>query len=695
MEKYNKYGESLYLDCGCKDKKPIKKKNNCSCGGINLPSHDNEIEVLIRQLKREVKELLKTTNAKLLCQDKKIAETMVYIKNNLSNAIRNLLDSMLNNGELDDIITDTILDSIEELEKDIETLSKFPKSNLNYERIGRIINKTPYCDSTSNGYVGMQGGTLVDDNTFVYITNHRSVNGYVDENSLIKKIDLTTGEVLDSKVVEIGHGNGLCYDKCTNKYYVACAHGNIINENFSNKIIVLDENFNIENTITTSINFDSLCIDEHGVLYGGVTYRQDAVNGMKIFKLNKRDFSVVNTIVLDNGIDRQIGTGQDFAIYNDLIYFLQHDPTCIYVYDLKGKLKLVYNLKTYDQFINIGEVENISSFENGEFLIGSALIEFGNLHMLEQFFKINTITNLPKTENYYQTTNMINIYVDNTVSVFNPDGSSEKPYYSIDEVVNNDVKAPITIYLLKESTYPISRINACDVEIYAQNGASISCGDNDTSLIIRDSKVYFNWISNLPPVNAEVLSDVKIYRCNIIPTAYKNLVNSGKGSVVDLESCTFGVTQNLTSYLFETNHGLIRWNKNNTYPTSTGKESITKWFNGNFEWIESIPICNQIIKDNAVKVNNGVLNCFKQLEIYCSDDSIFHIDTTLGKSNQLNYYNLSTSGQGNNVFTNMVVYLGNDGSISLIKCNQITFNSTGEMSVNTTPDIKITSVRGL
>lgn len=109
MEKYNKYHESLDIDCCDKEINKPKKKSNCCCDGINLPSHNNEIEVLIKQLKREVKELLQTTQAKLLCQDKKIAETMVYIKNNLSNYIRDLLDSMLLSGELEQIIKDTVL----------------------------------------------------------------------------------------------------------------------------------------------------------------------------------------------------------------------------------------------------------------------------------------------------------------------------------------------------------------------------------------------------------------------------------------------------------------------------------------------------------------------------------------------------------------------------------------------------------
>ena len=139
MEKYNKYGESLYLDCGCDEKTPTTKESNNCCGGINLPSHDNEIEVLIRQLKKEVANLMKTTQAKLLCQDKKISETMVYIKNNLSNAIRNLLDSMLESGELEDIITSIIENNQALLESKIEELEQ--RVSINEESIRSLFNQ--------------------------------------------------------------------------------------------------------------------------------------------------------------------------------------------------------------------------------------------------------------------------------------------------------------------------------------------------------------------------------------------------------------------------------------------------------------------------------------------------------------------------------------------------------------------------
>lgn len=123
MEKYNRYNESLDIDCGC-DKPPVKPKvkDDCCCGGINLPSHDNELEILVRQLQVEVKKLMDMTNKKLLCQDKKIAETMLYVKNNLANALRLLLNSMLESGELEELITGVVANAIEVLENDVATL---------------------------------------------------------------------------------------------------------------------------------------------------------------------------------------------------------------------------------------------------------------------------------------------------------------------------------------------------------------------------------------------------------------------------------------------------------------------------------------------------------------------------------------------------------------------------------------------
>lgn len=86
--------------------------NSC-VEGCNTPSSPNEIKILLNQIKREIKELATTTEAKLLCHDGKIAEMCKYIKDNLSNSIRCLLDSMLMSGELEEIIVSIISNDLE------------------------------------------------------------------------------------------------------------------------------------------------------------------------------------------------------------------------------------------------------------------------------------------------------------------------------------------------------------------------------------------------------------------------------------------------------------------------------------------------------------------------------------------------------------------------------------------------------
>lgn len=122
MSKYNKYHESLKIDCGCDGQAAAAPSGEC-CGGPSLNSCDNQTDLLIQQVKREIKQILQNTTARLLCQDKKIAETMVYVKNNLSNSIRDLLDSMQLSGELDELIrgmiTDDYLDYIDSASADL------------------------------------------------------------------------------------------------------------------------------------------------------------------------------------------------------------------------------------------------------------------------------------------------------------------------------------------------------------------------------------------------------------------------------------------------------------------------------------------------------------------------------------------------------------------------------------------------
>lgn len=65
--------------------------------GCNLPSTPNDLKVLVCQLKREVEKLINETEAKLLCHDGKIAELCKYVKDNLGNTLRCMIDTMMSN----------------------------------------------------------------------------------------------------------------------------------------------------------------------------------------------------------------------------------------------------------------------------------------------------------------------------------------------------------------------------------------------------------------------------------------------------------------------------------------------------------------------------------------------------------------------------------------------------------------------
>lgn len=119
-ENYNKYHETLDINC-CSEKinfPKTPKKKSC-CEGMNLPSYDKQIEQYLKDIKHIINKFIIDYNNKLKCQNKKIDETMIYIKNNLENYIRDLMTSLEENGEIEELILNTI-DNI--LKTDLEEL---------------------------------------------------------------------------------------------------------------------------------------------------------------------------------------------------------------------------------------------------------------------------------------------------------------------------------------------------------------------------------------------------------------------------------------------------------------------------------------------------------------------------------------------------------------------------------------------
>ncbi len=81
---------------------------NCT-EGCNIPSDSNEIKIMIKKLDKELKNFYSDTNKSLLEHDHKLAEMCNNIKTNLSNSIRCLIDSMIEAGEIDELIRRVLL----------------------------------------------------------------------------------------------------------------------------------------------------------------------------------------------------------------------------------------------------------------------------------------------------------------------------------------------------------------------------------------------------------------------------------------------------------------------------------------------------------------------------------------------------------------------------------------------------------
>lgn len=67
------------------------------------------LELVLKQLRKEVQKYYNDTQYSLIEHDGKIAELVSMIKNNLSSTLTEMLNTMVDSGELDRIITDTLL----------------------------------------------------------------------------------------------------------------------------------------------------------------------------------------------------------------------------------------------------------------------------------------------------------------------------------------------------------------------------------------------------------------------------------------------------------------------------------------------------------------------------------------------------------------------------------------------------------
>lgn len=74
----------------------------------NLQVENTEVDALIKKLIREVTELTKDTESRLLEQNEKIADLCLFLRENVSTSIREVIDTLDSNGSLTEMLTNII-----------------------------------------------------------------------------------------------------------------------------------------------------------------------------------------------------------------------------------------------------------------------------------------------------------------------------------------------------------------------------------------------------------------------------------------------------------------------------------------------------------------------------------------------------------------------------------------------------------
>lgn len=457
--------------------------------GLQPAFYDKESGTVLQQVSRmyaKINQLISSVNNQnetIDNQNKTIADYIQkfidfkdYVETYLNNLdvqaeINNKLDQMSASGDLGSIIGEYINDGFLN-----DNFYIYPK------RKGRYLTKTtinPDYDKTVDFPV-MQGGCYVGNNHFIQA---RLVSSNTNRTQL-QEINLETGEVIRTNVLQLQHANSLTYDSNTNRLYVCSLTLSGANTQY---IYVLDyTTWNIIKTIDLSSKLEAT-EGTHSISYDQKTGKfilgaeLKTYNSMRFFELNVDTEELTEITMTDSyGLLTGTGSNNDITVYDNHLYLLKHRPNCISEWDLAtGKLIKVYNIPliTTEGWTQ-GEVESITySATEGIFYLSAYSPDCnGGYYSINSFYTFDLKHNQPIIPSFTSVGDLVKtVYVDADSTVWNPTGENlDKGFATIGEalqLLNLPEVAGLNINIVKDKTYPY-------VNIYSEKVVTISGSDS-------------------------------------------------------------------------------------------------------------------------------------------------------------------------------------------------------------------------
>lgn len=570
----------------------------------------DKVNQLIRNF-NELSEETKTTVEEYILQFNDLKDFVDDYFDNLDvqEEINNKLDAMVEDGTLSSIIGAYINDG-------------FLNDNFYIYPIrkGRHLAKNsadPTFDSSTD-HGGMQGGCYISNDRFIQAYNMTSP--YVE----LQEIDLASGSIVRSSVLQLQHANSIAYVPSTNMLYITSLTANSANTAY---IYVVDYSTFI---IGRTIDLTSVLQENegtHSISYDVATGKMilatemKTTNYLRFFDLDLTDDSITEIPLNDKYklISNGGGRGSnDICVYDNHLYLLKQNPNSISEWDITtGDLIKVYNIPmiTCEGYTQ-GEVESISySASEKIFYISSYAPDCnGGFYYINSFYTVDLIHNEPiDTPHTKQSKIHKKVYVDIDSTAFNPNGSSGSPFATIGEALNEankDYVGSLEIELTNDKTYPY-------VTIYTNKTLIISVNDTSTRDTIVNG-IAVRYCTNVF-ITSLVLNSVGSHENDL------NVLRSN----IEITSCTLNEA---TGEHIELNHSAIKFYN----LTTTNILAIKSTGENNIDCLDNAPSYN--VTNKMPAINKPVqVTTFTNITTTAQEKTVSNIDL-VNLSNNVQYF---------------------------------------------------------
>lgn len=315
-------------------------------------------------------------------------------------------------------------EDIEKLNKDINKIKGVPDI-LNLNRLGR-----KFYPEKVDSYCNSQSSSWIDEDTIIQA--YQIFNGNTVR---LVKMNVRTGEELQSNIIDGYHANGMCYNQDDGYIYLTPAHNSDQSTHYK-LVQKVDKNFL---TVTSTIDLTP----QTGLHYvASIGYdsksKQYVVNCDNHFEVYNQSWKLVDSFSIASNYNSM--RYQTITVNDGIIYQFTSAPESCMMIELESKelLKTINIDKWQNKFFNLGEIEGVSFIPNTRkgYITSQSRFTTTIGGSLTQFWAFDFEHNESSSNNLFpfqSADGKTTVFVKADNLAYNPVGTSGNPFPTIAE----------------------------------------------------------------------------------------------------------------------------------------------------------------------------------------------------------------------------------------------------------------------